>query len=207
VVEALWAGTPGHLVGVVRLAASPVVGAKPQDALAAAPKGGGLMAGSALAQFNAGLDRWINESVPAAAVAFHKKVHFMIGGCTFLDDAGNLTLVPGLLNFTRVDTGRARGNWQSSIGAPAEGTIDEGFGPPRRGREIRPAEFVGEPATAEETARAQAALAGLRMGQSTYWTNNLPYVVILNDGGVHRRQGDHMVERAMATTRQMLGGA
>lgn len=78
---------------------------------------------------------------------------------------------------TPVDSGRARGSWLVEIGRAAEGTTDN------------PAEF-GAPAA---IAKAQAKLGGNAGGSSTmrpqrdvHITNNLPYIVPLNEG--HSKQ-------------------
>jgi hypothetical protein len=162
------------------------------------------MASATLAQFNAQIDKWIGVTVPAKAVAFQKKIHFMVLGAAFQDAQGNIRMVSGLLQMTPVDTGRARGNWQSSAGAPAVGTI-EGFPKSTRKRGDTPsaADFIGGPPTPTEQEAAAAGLSGLAFGQTSYITNNLPYIAILNDGGVNR-VAHHMVERAVANVRSVL---
>lgn len=58
-----------------------------------------------LIEFNAALDRFSRQLVPAQVVALHKKVHLEAG--------------TRLVLKTPVKTGRARANWQSTEGAPA----------------------------------------------------------------------------------------
>jgi len=68
---------------------------------------------------------------------------------------------------TPVDTGRARGNWQTTIGAPAIGTVD-----------------AKDPSGCAAIAKATAV--GLtwraRTGASILLTNNLPYIERLEHG-------------------------
>jgi hypothetical protein len=64
---------------------------------------------------------------------------------------------------TPVDTGRARGNWQPSLGAPAEGTLELGQA------RANPESTVG-------------AYVGGRPTSVIFITNNLPYIVPLNNG-------------------------
>lgn len=58
---------------------------------------------------------------------------------------------------TRVDTGRMKGNWQTTVGAPATGTIDR------------------LDKTGAETIRDMESKIG-GVNEVTYLTNNLPYV-------------------------------
>lgn len=154
-----------------------------------------------LAQFNANLDTWIGKTVPGAAIAAQKRLTFMALGCAFLDSQGNVGFIQGVLQFTPVDTGRARGNWQVSAGEPAFGEVPGEWGTKREARKgALSASFVGAPASGDETGRAQSALAGLQFGQRSYISNSLPYIAILNDGGTNR-VAHHMVERAVANVR------
>ena len=66
---------------------------------------------------------------------------------------------------TPVDTGRAMGNWQLTIGAPAAGTVT-----------------ALDPSGAITVAKARAALAGYRTGSSIFVVNNLPYILPLEYG-------------------------
>jgi len=72
---------------------------------------------------------------------------------------------------TPVDTGRARGNWQSTVGAPAFGTLEE-------------TDKSGRAAIARATT---ACLAWKTVsGASILLTNNLPYIERLEHG--HSKQ-------------------
>lgn len=85
---------------------------------------------------------------------------------------------------TPVDTGRARANWQASLGQPAVGTIDAS--PGRRA------------ATGAATAQAEAVIAGYKGGPNAaiFLTNNLPYIVPLNNGH-SKQQPAGFIERAL----------
>ena len=67
---------------------------------------------------------------------------------------------------TPVDEGRARANWQTSIGSPITGTLE----------------------TFDKTgnatlAKAKAILAIAKTGDTIYLANNLPYIMRLEEGG------------------------
>ncbi|MGA0608831.1 hypothetical protein [Caldimonas sp. KR1-144] len=66
---------------------------------------------------------------------------------------------------TPVDTGRARGNWQTTIGSPATGQLS-----------------VEDPTGASTVAAATRRLAGFRSGPSIFIMNNLPYIERLEYG-------------------------
>lgn len=89
-----------------------------------------------------------------------------------------------LVLATPVDTGRARANWQATLGAPATGVVN------------------GEPgkraSVAQATAQASAVIGGYRggPGAAIFLTNNLPYIVPLNNG--HSKQAPAgFIERAL----------
>lgn len=89
-----------------------------------------------------------------------------------------------LVLATPVKSGRARVNWQASLGAPATGTIDAE--PGKRGS-VRAA-----------TSQAEAVIAAYRggPGAAIFLTNNLPYIVPLNNG--HSKQAPAgFIERAL----------
>lgn len=66
---------------------------------------------------------------------------------------------------TPVDTGRARGNWQVALNAPASGTLE-----------------VEDKSGAGAIAQGSSTIAGHKSGGSIHITNNLPYIGRLNDG-------------------------
>ncbi len=80
---------------------------------------------------------------------------------------------------TPVDTGRARANWQVTLGTPAAGTVDE--------------------TTRGQTPRNAAVIAQYKGGTpnaAIFNTNNLPYIVPLNNGH-SKQQPAGFVERAV----------
>lgn len=87
-----------------------------------------------------------------------------------LGRAVGLELLKRLMQATPVDTGRARGNWNASIGAE-DGTVD----PDRREQQ----------AAAEGAARISR-LKLSKQGEVLLLTNGVPYIGRLNDG--HSRQ-------------------
>lgn len=82
--------------------------------------------------------------------------------------AATLDLFAGVIKSTPVDTGRARGNWQTSVGTPVNGTTERD-------------DPAGSAAIAEvETITPDGA------GQQTFMVNNLPYITALEYG--HSKQ-------------------
>jgi hypothetical protein len=79
-----------------------------------------------------------------------------------------ISLFSGVIADTRVDTGRLRGNWQTSTGSP-------------RRNEIERLDPSGTAATAEVSANVKA-------DTVDYITNNLPYAAVWNrnDGIIDR---------------------
>lgn len=78
--------------------------------------------------------------------------------------AATLELFSGVIKDTPVDTGRARGNWQTSVGSPATGELD---------REDK----SGAQVIAEVHQKTPPGA-----GQVTLLTNNLPYIEALERG-------------------------
>ena len=98
-----------------------------------------------------------------------------------LDEAARaitISLFNGVINDTRVDTGRLRGNWQASIGQPEQGTIER----------LDP---NGTQASTEVESTVQS-------GAVNYLTNNLPYAEVWEqrDGMVARNAA--RIERTVA---------
>jgi hypothetical protein len=67
---------------------------------------------------------------------------------------------------TPVDSGRARANWQVTIGAPATGTVE-----------------LSDKDGSATMSLATAASAGFKAGDTIYLTSNLPYIRKLEEGG------------------------
>jgi hypothetical protein len=68
---------------------------------------------------------------------------------------------------TPVDKGRARANWQASLGSPATGTVDATDKTKSGGPTFR---------------TVVAASAGFNVGDTIYLANNLPYIRRLEEG-------------------------
>lgn len=75
-----------------------------------------------------------------------------------------LDFFSGTIKSTPVDTGRARGNWQTSVGTPVDGTLERD-------------DPGGSAAIAEVTAKTPNGA-----GQETFMSNNLPYIESLENG-------------------------
>jgi hypothetical protein len=94
-----------------------------------------------------------------------------------------LELFNGVIRATPVDTGRARGNWQTSVGAPVNGEIA------REGDAAALAEV--------EAKTPQGA------GQITYLSNNLPYIDELENGS-SKQAPEGMVRKNMDRVQRMV---
>jgi hypothetical protein len=89
-----------------------------------------------------------------------------------LDIVANLVSAPDTGYGTPVDTGWARANWVPNIGAPQ--TTTEG---------TREAAEAGSVSTAGQQAAVARVAASYRRSQGpVFITNNVPYVVFLNEG-------------------------
>lgn len=115
------------------------------------------------------LNRWLkrmSEKVAPEQVAqLHAKVHIQVGDGVILDTpVGNPSLweSPPPPNYVG---GRARGNWQSTIGSPAANEINR-----------------IDPSGSAATAETQLVATAIRVGEVSYITNNVPYIERLNDG-------------------------
>lgn len=87
---------------------------------------------------------------------------------------------------TPVKTGQAAGNWQTTIGSPASSWT------------------AGSSSAAASIANAKAALMGLKDGQDVYITNNVPYIVELNQGSSQQAPAA-FVESAVLTAMGKAG--
>lgn len=90
--------------------------------------------------------------------------------------AVTLSLFKGIINDTPVDTGRARGNWQTTVDSPASGQTE------RVGAGL---------AIAEVEANTPDGA-----GQVTYMANDLPYILSLEEGN-SKQAPQGMVRRNM----------
>lgn len=92
-----------------------------------------------------------------------------------LDETGRaiaLELFSGVIKDTPVDTGRARGNWQASIGVPETGQIAGGD----ESKTETPAPNGDGPKTAEAIRAVDGIIDKFGMGRVIYLSNNLPYI-------------------------------
>jgi hypothetical protein len=97
-----------------------------------------------------------------------------------------IVILDTLARFTPKDTGRARANWNASLGQPDESVAMDG---PFR--------------SSDETASdARKVIETARPGQQIHLTNALPYIDKLNRGS-SRRAPAGFVERALRVGRQV----
>lgn len=102
--------------------------------------------------------------------------------------AATLDFFAGTIKDTPVDTGRARGNWVTSVDEPAQGEIDR----------LDP---EGTAATAEVVAKTPEGA-----GQETFMSNSLPYIEALEYGS-SQRAPDGMVRRNLARVQRIVDKA
>ena len=98
-----------------------------------------------------------------------------------------LELFGSIIKDTPVDTGRARGNWQTSIGAPASGEVDR----------------LGERESLSELGSEAGKFGG---GQVIYLSNNLPYIQRLELGWSDQAPAG-MVRKNIARIQQIVAKA
>jgi len=97
-----------------------------------------------------------------------------------------LKLFNAVISDTPVDTGRARGNWQTSLGAAAGGAIER-----------------VDPSGNDAMSEAEAVVFASPSEGVTYMTNNLPYAEALEFG--HSKQAPAgMVRKNMARISQIV---
>lgn len=105
-----------------------------------------------------------------------------------VDETGRaivLELFGSVIKDTPVDTGRARGNWQTTIGSPASGTTDR----------------LGE---AEALAEVSQQSASFGAGKVIYLTNNLPYIYRLEYLGWSQQSPDGMARKNVARIQSIV---
>jgi len=127
-----------------------------------------------LAAFNKECAAFSATLLPKQFVAFQMKL--------------GMQLLSRIVKGTPVDTGYARGNWQTSLDSFPEGAID------RKDKSGR-----------ETIAAGQRVISGLnKIGQVIYITNNVPYILPLENG--HSGQAPAgMVAITFAELRSMFG--
>lgn len=102
--------------------------------------------------------------------------------------AATLDFFSGTVRDTPVDTGRARGNWQTAVGVPIDGEISRD-------------DPSGAAAIAEIEARTPAGA-----GQETFMVNNLPYIIELENGS-SKQAPSGMVRRNLARVQRIVDAA
>lgn len=96
-----------------------------------------------------------------------------------------LELFSGVIKATPVDTGRARGNWQTAVGSPAQAETER-------------LDKSGGEAIAEVEAKTPEGA-----GQVTYLSNNLPYIEELENGS-STQAPEGMVRKNMDRVQRMV---
>ena len=94
--------------------------------------------------------------------------------------AAKISLFSGIISDTRVDTGRLRGNWQTSTGAPKLAEIEREF-----------------PEGTPDSVLFQETMENVTAFGADYMTNNLPYAVVMEEK-------DGMVAKNMARVERNL---
>lgn len=90
---------------------------------------------------------------------------------------------------TPVDIGRARGNWFPSLNTPATGTTDK-----------------TDPGGSAALAAINSVVGSARLGDTVWLTNNLPYILPLENG--HSKQApDGMVDINLNAIAAFYGGS
>ena len=105
-----------------------------------------------------------------------------------LDETGRaitLELFGSVIKDTPVKSGRAKGNWQTTIGSPVSGTTDR----------------LGE---AEALAEVSQQTASFGAGKIIYLTNNLPYIYRLEFLGWSQQSPDGMARKNVARIQSIV---
>ena len=105
-----------------------------------------------------------------------------------VDETGRaivLELFGSTIKDTPVKSGRAKGNWQTTIGTPASGTTDR----------------LGE---AEALAEVSQQAASFGAGKVIYLTNNLPYIYRLEFLGWSQQSPDGMARKNVARIQSIV---
>lgn len=131
-------------------------------------------------QFEREMRAWARTKVPLIG----KKIHIAVANAMY----------QGIVERTPVLTGRARGNWFPSNGAPSD----------QVGEDVAGVSVTGQAATAEEKGRIKAVtskLKALPLGQEkVFITNNLDYITKLEDGSSPKAPPNAMVQQTIINT-------
>ena len=128
--------------------------------------------------FNLALERYTRQDV----------LEFQKGRMTVIA----LEVMKGLTELTPVDTGRAKGNWQFTVGGPAEGEVER----------LDPS-AAGTPSLAGQVdvlTKAQE----WKPGDWMWFHNGVPYIGVLNDG-TDTREAHHMLELTVERIKNWVG--
>jgi len=96
-----------------------------------------------------------------------------------------LSLFSAIILDTPVKTGRLRGNWQTTIGSPATGTL-------------------GTKSKSGNVSIKRAKQNAGEVGETTYFTNNLPYAARIEDGYGKNNKAGGMVALNVLRYRRIL---
>jgi hypothetical protein len=118
-------------------------------------------------EFKSWMEKTVREDVPNWQAQMHQKIHFQVDrGVVLGTPVGNPELwqnpgsaPPGYAG------GRARGNWQASTGSPTAGEVER--------IDKSGSETIGSNGTVIQT---------IRPFSRSFETNNVPYIIALNDG-------------------------
>ena len=114
-----------------------------------------------------------------------------------------LELFGSVIKDTPADTGRARGNWQCSIGGPSGGVLS---GDSESETET-PAPNGDGPTTAAAVKEVRGVLLKYEPGQTVYLANNLPYIRRLEYDGWSDQAPAGMVRKNIARIQQIVAKA
>jgi hypothetical protein len=134
-----------------------------------------------LAQFNKEIDNFAKNIAPSEVVKLQKKIV--------------LEALKKIVQKTPVDTGRARGNWQTSIGSPIESAIER--------LEPKGNEPQIEAGTAETIVAGLSAITSLPPYSIVWISNNMNYIEFL-EGGSSKQAPAGMVMLTVEELRVMF---
>lgn len=100
--------------------------------------------------FGADVERWTAETLARMDLATRKI---------------SLDVFANVIRLSPVDTGRFRGNWQTSVGAPIVGDL-----------------LLTDPSGGAVQAKAVGVIEGVHAGDVIFMVNNLPYAQRLEEG-------------------------
>lgn len=123
-----------------------------------------------VAEFTAAIQHWAKTVAPEKVLLFQRAIA--------------LEMLRRVVIKTPVDTGRARGNWQVTIGEPAAGHLENLF----------------DKTGSTTIAKGSAVIAKIPPFAIVYITNNVPYILILEAGRVPGppARGSKQAEHGMA---------